>query len=113
MTTIDRAALRRPLEDYIRSRGYLIQPTVPEREDITVKHLMAGYAWVLDVIDLACALIHARSDLEAAEARIGEADALREALIWCSGSPSFAPEGEAREGWVSICQPLLAATGRE
>jgi len=69
MTTIDRAALRRPLEDYIRSRGYVIQSTSPEREDITVKHLLDGDGWVLDVIDLACALIHARDALDAAEAR--------------------------------------------
>lgn len=31
----------------------------------------------------------------------------REALIWCSGSPSFGPDGEAREGWLRVCQPLL------
>ncbi len=31
----------------------------------------------------------------------------RDALIWCSGSPSFGPDGEAREGWLRICQPLL------
>ena len=34
-------------------------------------------------------------------------DALEEALIWCSGSPSFAPEGEARVGWLKLCAPLL------
>lgn len=32
---------------------------------------------------------------------------LRTALIWCSGSPSFAPEGEARVGWLKVCAPLL------
>ena len=32
---------------------------------------------------------------------------LIDALKWCSGSPSFGPEGEAREGWLRICQPLL------
>lgn len=32
---------------------------------------------------------------------------LREALVWCSGSPSFAPEGEARGGWLKLCAPLL------
>jgi len=32
---------------------------------------------------------------------------LKEALIWCSGSADFQPEGKARKGWVKICQPLL------
>ena len=30
-----------------------------------------------------------------------------EALIWCSGSADFAEGGQAREGWLKICQPLL------
>ena len=32
---------------------------------------------------------------------------LREALIWCSGSQDFSPEGKAREGWIKVCQTLL------
>src|SRR4051794_7836526 len=31
-----------------------------------------------------------------------EIDSLRDALLWCSGSPSFADYGEAREGWMAI-----------
>ena len=32
---------------------------------------------------------------------------LQEALAWCSGSPSFATDGEARKGWLKLCLPLL------
>jgi hypothetical protein len=28
-------------------------------------------------------------------------------LIWCSGSPDFAPEGQAREGWVKGPQETI------
>jgi len=42
--------------------------------------------------------------LQTAEARIAE---LETALIWCSASPSFAPKGEAREGWLKLCKPLI------
>ena len=34
-------------------------------------------------------------------------DLYREALIWCSGSPSFAPGGEARVGWEKLAKELL------
>lgn len=34
-----------------------------------------------------------------ADVLVGEA---LEALIWCSGSPSFAPEGDAHEGWKKL-----------
>lgn len=34
-------------------------------------------------------------------------DQLKEALIWCSGSADFGPEGKARKGWLKLCQPLL------
>ena len=30
-----------------------------------------------------------------------------DALIWSSGSADFAEGGQAREGWLKICQPLL------
>lgn len=32
---------------------------------------------------------------------------LEEALIWCSGSPDFGEGGQAREGWLKLCKPLL------
>lgn len=38
-----------------------------------------------------------------------EIEQLRKALIWCSGSGDFAPEGQAREGWLKLCAPLLNA----
>ena len=31
----------------------------------------------------------------------------REALIWCSGSNDFAPEGMARDGWVKGPQKVI------
>ncbi len=34
--------------------------------------------------------------------------ALREALSWCSGSADFGEGGQAREGWLKLCEPLLA-----
>lgn len=36
-------------------------------------------------------------------------DQMREALIWCGGSPSFAPEdGEAFKGWTTTVAPVIA-----
>ena len=32
---------------------------------------------------------------------------LKEALIWCSGSADFGDGGQAREGWLKVCEPLL------
>lgn len=43
----------------------------------------------------------------AAPALIAELKALREALIWCSGSNDFNEGGIAREGWLKLCRPLL------
>lgn len=45
------------------------------------------------------------------KAKIAEAEneKLREALIWCSGSADFHEGGQAREGWLKLCQPLIAA----
>ena len=36
-----------------------------------------------------------------------EIDRLRDALIWCSGAPSFQEGGEARDGWLKIA-PLIS-----
>jgi hypothetical protein len=36
-----------------------------------------------------------------------EIDRLRDALFWCGGSPSFAPGGEAEEGWRKMVGPLM------
>ena len=36
-------------------------------------------------------------------------DEYREALLWCSGSTDFGPEGQAREGWIKGVQPLIDA----
>jgi hypothetical protein len=36
-----------------------------------------------------------------------EIDALRDALFWCGGSPSFGPGGEAEEGWRKLAESLL------
>lgn len=38
------------------------------------------------------------------EARV---EALTGALQWCSGSPDFNEGGQAREGWLRVCAPLL------
>lgn len=32
---------------------------------------------------------------------------LREALIWCSASEDFQEGGQAREGWLKLCKPLI------
>ena len=54
---------------------------------------------------------------EAAEARVRELEQtvvdMRDALRWCSGSPNFAPEGEARKGWVKLVEPLLDGDGQK
>lgn len=36
-----------------------------------------------------------------------EVDRYIDALIWCSGSGDFGEGGQAREGWLKICDPLL------
>ncbi len=38
-------------------------------------------------------------------ARVAE---LEEALVWCGGSADFAPGGQARIGWETMCMPLIA-----
>lgn len=43
-------------------------------------------------------------ELETLRAALG---AVVEALGWAGGSPSFAPEGEARKGWTSVAQPAI------
>jgi hypothetical protein len=40
-----------------------------------------------------------------------EMERLLSALSWCSGSPSFAPEGEAHAGWQAVAGPLLRSVG--
>jgi len=42
-----------------------------------------------------------------AEAFAEIVDEYREALMWCSGSADFGPEGQAREGWLKGIQPLI------
>lgn len=49
----------------------------------------------------------------ASEATAGEAnlrsiiERARDALIWCSGSQDFGEGGQAREGWLKDCRPLI------
>lgn len=31
-----------------------------------------------------------------------------DALIWCGGSPDFAPEGAAALGWAGVVVPVIA-----
>lgn len=31
----------------------------------------------------------------------------QQALIWCSAAADFAPEGQARKGWLKLCKPLI------
>ncbi len=47
------------------------------------------------------------------EQQLAERDAqlcaMREALIWCSGSADFGPGGKAEIGWNKLCRPLITA----
>jgi len=36
----------------------------------------------------------------------------REALIWCSGSFDFSPEGKAYMGWKNLAVPAIELSGR-
>lgn len=36
-----------------------------------------------------------------------------DALIWCSGSQDFNEGGQAREGWLKLCRPLIDAALKE
>jgi hypothetical protein len=38
-----------------------------------------------------------------------EIERLVEALIWCSASEDFQEGGQAREGWLKLCKPLIDA----
>ena len=42
---------------------------------------------------------------------------LRDALLWCGGSPDFNPGGQARQGWIievaPLLQPIQAEAGQE
>jgi hypothetical protein len=44
------------------------------------------------------------STIAGLEARV---EALTGVLQWCSGSPDFNEGGQAREGWLRVCAPLL------
>jgi hypothetical protein len=48
----------------------------------------------------------------AAEARVAQLEqvsaTLLDALVWCSGCPSFGQGGTAREGWLRIAQPAIS-----
>lgn len=46
-------------------------------------------------------------DSRLAEAFAEIIDEYREALVWCSGSVDFGPDGKAREGYDKIVRPLL------
>ena len=46
-------------------------------------------------------------DTELAEAFAEIIDEYIEALKWCTGSSDFAEGGQARKGWLKICQPLM------
>ena len=64
--------------------------------------------------DLVQTMVLIRSDAhgnyrDRAERAEAEAERLREALRWCSGSADFCDGGQAHEGWMKICQPLLNA----
>lgn len=37
---------------------------------------------------------------------------LKRALVWCSGSNDFGEGGQAREGWLKLCAPLLGEESR-
>jgi hypothetical protein len=42
-------------------------------------------------------------------AKSAENEQLVEALIWCSASEDFQEGGQAREGWLKLCKPLIDA----
>jgi hypothetical protein len=47
--------------------------------------------------------------LEAIEPLLSLTEHLVEALIWCSASQDFQEGGQAREGWLKLCKPLIDA----
>ncbi|KKL51365.1 hypothetical protein LCGC14_2296220 [marine sediment metagenome] len=46
-------------------------------------------------------------DPELAEVFAEKIDKYIDALMWCSGSADFAPEGQAHSGWKKLCRPLI------
>ena len=67
-------------------------------EDWTFYH-KAGAGRVAYILVSEHARIVAEKDAEIAR--------MRDALQWCSGSPDFHDGGQAREGWLKLCAPLL------
>ena len=45
-------------------------------------------------------------EVDIAELKVALAETTA-ALIWCSGSADFAPEGKARLSWKSVAQPAI------
>ncbi len=68
-------------------------------DDIEATIRDGGYPAQLELLEMVAEIRRLRARLDKCE----------EALVWCSGSPSFAPEGEARVGWLALCAPLLAS----
>ena len=50
---------------------------------------------------------HIEMDVALAEAFAERLDRYIEALQWCSGSADFGTGGQARKGWLKLCEPLL------
>ncbi len=50
---------------------------------------------------------HLIMEPELAEVFAEKLDKYKEAIIWMSGAPAFAPEGEAWQGWQMIRDTLL------
>lgn len=62
---------------------------------------VAATAWCADTTS------HIEMNAALAEEFAKILDGYREALIWCGGSADFNEGGQAREGWLKICRPLI------
>jgi hypothetical protein len=76
-----------------------------ELSDVMIEFVSRLEADGVDELSLELVKLRWIPEIAALEARLEE---FQEALIWCSGSPDFNEGGQAREGWLKLCAPLLA-----
>lgn len=73
--------------------GVSVELTRPDLDAVKRRVVLAGGLVTLTVAER--------------DALVAWVEALEDALVWCSGSQDFQPEGKAREGWLKLCAPLL------
>ena len=103
------------LPEYFLKEGYATEDHRADMNFVAIAREALPY-WISAFLDLKLEYDHMRHERDGWKAQAQESEAscaaMRDALRWCGGSPSFAPEGEARKGWVKLVEPLLDGDGK-